>query len=748
MRLTVQRLVTTFSTMLCTRARLTRAFWLVVLMFTGPTAATPAQESQSLTPQIAVSSVADLRRPVYFDDLRALRAFFERVDVSGVATGVSRPPSAGVLTLASPLGRMSAEWEAPFVFVQAAIRHVPYRGSVRGARGTLESGAGNAVDQALLLRSLLEARGVRTRLVRGRLQWDDAARLAVGSRSPAAPRPDDPWPRWLEEASEHWWVQAQRDGEWVDLDASFADAAVGEAVGTALETHSVLPPALSTTVRVELLRGELPVAEVILPTGSIVGEALALSFVSQAASAVALWQAVEAEVGRQADWLGELARVLGWLPRPRGFRRDGNDDLSGSGMGAAVEVVEPVEPARLPVAPRRERRPSAFQRIFLDPAAGPWQARLEVPGRSLFAGPFERADLDSLLVRLTVNAPQAPAHVLEAPWGGGTDGRLVIVVAAGAVADARLAAQARPLFNSLNRLALVEQSARVDMRPPIDYYRAADELARVGRAEWRVFERAAPVALGWALLHGVDRVSAQSPTARVIRPGLRLTSVRWRPPDGSRAGSMEVLMSDPVTVGQIDASTSSASLRAANGLLQSAVFSQVLNRLTERAPETAFDVTLRAIGTGQELVTYSTADAFPASWPLTARAEAAEGLRAGYLILAPRLFGGGEPGWWNVDIADGETLGWVPGAQSARQGRVDLGLSGRLRDLDALLASLPSLHRALRWLAQLPGSGPTALASVPDAACASAVVAAEVMSTSVPATWPRPDVLSLCGPPG
>ena len=700
-----------------------------------------AQAPPSSPQQVAVSGVVDLRRLVYFDDLRALRAFFERVDVSGVAAGVSRPPSAGALTLESPLGRMSAAWEAPFVFVQGAIRHVSYSGSVRGVRGALESGAANAVDQALLLQALLEARGVRTRLVRGRLQWGDAARLTVGSRSPPAPRPDDPWPRWLEEASEHWWVQARREGEWVDLDPSFADAAIGEAVGTAVETHTVLPQAWSTTVRVELLRGDLSVAEATLPAGSIVGEVLALSFVSQSAAAVALWRATEAELVRQAEWLGEAARALGLLPRRHGLRRGDTDDPPGD---PGVAAVEPDAPR---VAPRRERRPSAFQRLFLDPNAGPWQARLEVPGRSLSAGPFERADLDSLLVRLTVKAPQTPSHVLETPWGGGDAGRLVIVVAAGAVADARLAAQARPLFNSLNRLARVEQSARGDMRPPIDYRHAADELAGVGRAEWRAFARAAPPALGWALLYGVDRVAAQSPKARVIRPGLRLTAVRWRPPEVSRAGGLEVLMSDPFTVGQIGAGTSAASLRAANGLLQSAVFSQVLNRLTERAPETAFDVTLRAIGTGQELVTYSSANAFPSSWPVTARAEAGEGLRAGYLILAPRFFGSGEPGWWNVGVADGETRGWVPGPQSALQGRVDLGSPGRLDELDVLLASLPSLHRALRWLAQLPGSGPTALASVADAACGSAVVAAEVMGASVPATWPRPDVISLCGPP-
>jgi transglutaminase-like putative cysteine protease len=153
---------------------------------------------------------------VHYDDLRALRSFFERVDVSSVAEGLSRPTSSTPLTMDSVLGRLPADWEAPFSFVQGAISYVPYGGSVRGARGTLEAGSGNGIDQALLLTSLLEARGVSARLVRGRLEWADAARLTVGTSSPPAPQGDDPWPRWLEGAADHWWVQARREDVWID----------------------------------------------------------------------------------------------------------------------------------------------------------------------------------------------------------------------------------------------------------------------------------------------------------------------------------------------------------------------------------------------------------------------------------------------------------------------------------------------------------------------------------------------------
>ncbi len=681
------------------------------------TAQAVAQGTDPTAPQAVGMSVAELARPLHFDDLRTLRTFFERVDVSRVADGVAPPRASESLAMAAVLERMSSAWDAPFAFVQGVVRYVPYSGSVRGVHGTLESGAGNAVDQALLLQSLLAARGVPARLVRGRLQWGDAARLAVGSRSPAAPRSDDPWPRWLEGAADHWWVQGQHEGEWVDLDPSFADTAVGEAVGSSPVTHATLPEVWTTTVHIELLRGDLPVAEAVLPAGSIVGQIVALSFTAQSEAAVALWQATETVVRRQAQELRALGRGIGWLPGP------------------AVVVR----------APARAGRPSAFQRILFDAAVGPWEARLELPGRTLTAGPFELADLDSLLLRITVDAPLVPPQVFEVAWSGGPGGRLAIVVAAGMVSDGRLVTEAQPMFRSLNRLANAEQRARDGMRPPTAYRAASETLAGAARAEWEEFERAAPVALAWALLRGVDRVSNQSPAARVIRQGLRLAAVRWRPPDAARAGTLEVLMVDPFTVGQIVVPVSAASLRAANGLLQSAVFSQILNRLTDRAPETAFDITLRAIGTGRDLVVYGGADGIPATWPLAARAKALGELRAGYFVLAPASFGAGGAGWWKVSVADGETLGWVAGAQTALQGRVELGVPGRLDELEPLLASLPALHRALRWLANLSGSGGTALVSVPEAACASAAVAAEIMSSSVPAAWPRPEVLVLCG---
>ena len=702
--------------MLRRRASLPRVFLLVAIVAPLTAVHASGQSAPRLQRPTVALTVADLPRLVHFDDLRALRTFFERVDVSGVAEGLSRPTSSTPLTMDAVLGRMPVEWQEPFAFVQGGVAYVPYEGSVRGARGTLESGSGNSLDQALLLRSLLEARGVRARLVRGRLDWAEAARLTAGTRSPAAPRSDDPWPRWLEGAADHWWVQARREDSWIDMDPSFPDTPAGQAVGTSPVAIEGVPDELNTTVQVELLRGELPVAEVTLPAALAVGQTVGLGFTAQSGRAVALWQGSEAALATLSEALGGVARNLGWLPprRPR---------------------------------PSGRWRPSDFQRIALDPEAGPWVARLEVPGRTLEVGPFERADLDSFLVRVTVRAPLVPEHVLRAPWGDDPEGRLSIVIGAGRVSDARLASEAQPLYEAVERLAVLEQQARGAMRPPLAYQEASETLAAGARAAWDTFARVGPGALGWVILQCIDRVSEASPSGRVIRQGLRMAAVRWRPADGSTgSGSMEIRVSDPVTIGLLRGSASAASLRAANGVLQSAVLSQVLNRVADRAPETAFDVTLRAIGTRRAISTFRGADELPESWPAMVRAEASVGLRSGYAVLAPESFAGDAAGWWDLGIFDGETLGWVPGTQTAMQGRVDVDAAAPRADLESLLASLPSLHRALRWLTDVGGGGASTLASVPSAACASAAVAAEAISASVPDDWPHPDVVGLCGP--
>jgi len=76
--------------------------------------------------------------------------------------------------MASALGN---DTERIFTFLRDRIILEPYVGMLRGARGTLAAGAGNALDRALLAQALLKASGTESRLVTGRLAAERAQTL-------------------------------------------------------------------------------------------------------------------------------------------------------------------------------------------------------------------------------------------------------------------------------------------------------------------------------------------------------------------------------------------------------------------------------------------------------------------------------------------------------------------------------------------------------------------------------------------
>ena len=62
-------------------------------------------------------------------------------------------------------------------FVRDSIVYQPYTGTLRGAAGTLRAGAGNSLDQSILLANLLKTAGLDARIARGTLTDADALRL-------------------------------------------------------------------------------------------------------------------------------------------------------------------------------------------------------------------------------------------------------------------------------------------------------------------------------------------------------------------------------------------------------------------------------------------------------------------------------------------------------------------------------------------------------------------------------------------
>lgn len=74
-------------------------------------------------------------------------------------------------------------------FVRDEVVFQPYPGLLKGARGTLLTRAGNALDQALLLGAALETAGAEVQLVRGRLSTDQADLLVRSATTNAVEFP-------------------------------------------------------------------------------------------------------------------------------------------------------------------------------------------------------------------------------------------------------------------------------------------------------------------------------------------------------------------------------------------------------------------------------------------------------------------------------------------------------------------------------------------------------------------------------
>jgi transglutaminase-like putative cysteine protease len=86
---------------------------------------------------------------------------------------------------AASLGRDSRKI---FEFMRDQVALEPYAGVLRGARGTLATGAGNALDRALLAQALLKTSGIESRLVEGKLSSAQTgsllARFLSGNAAP------------------------------------------------------------------------------------------------------------------------------------------------------------------------------------------------------------------------------------------------------------------------------------------------------------------------------------------------------------------------------------------------------------------------------------------------------------------------------------------------------------------------------------------------------------------------------------
>jgi hypothetical protein len=193
--------------------------------------------------------------------------------------------------------------ESAFAFVRDEIHDEVYAGVLRGARGTLLAGAGNDCDKSLLLATLLRTRGLKVRFVRGHLARERADAI-VGQMFASVPKPgrlvpsspqageaparstvrallerwntnaedlrsvlhrdgvalgrNSPTPRntLVAEASDHTWIEVEQGETWTALDPAFSDAKAGEAFATPEAKADDLPASLAHTITIHLVADE------------------------------------------------------------------------------------------------------------------------------------------------------------------------------------------------------------------------------------------------------------------------------------------------------------------------------------------------------------------------------------------------------------------------------------------------------------------------------------------------------------
>ena len=221
-------------------------------------------------------------------------------DVAAVLDGAERfagraPRSA--LDVDAKAAELGPDVTNMFTFVRDHIREQVYEGVLRGPRGTMLARAGNAFDKSLLLGALLKHHGIEVRYVRGRLGPDRAAQLVLqmftsmmrgASELPANPVEGTPanliaasralseviageWSAnadavmgalnrnglrlggqspavaraaLLEEAANHLWVESRQGDRWLPLDPSFSDARPGQTFAGTAETLGEVPRSL------------------------------------------------------------------------------------------------------------------------------------------------------------------------------------------------------------------------------------------------------------------------------------------------------------------------------------------------------------------------------------------------------------------------------------------------------------------------------------------------------------------------
>ncbi len=235
-----------------------------------------------------------------------LDRFFARIEATGAAI-----PATDYDAMARAAA-LDANVETVFAFVRDGIATDGYAGAMRGPNGTLAAHAGSPADKALLLAALLSAKQIPVRYMHGTLsdtETQSAIRAVMSAQPKASPGDPDILKKlgldaaqvaavskeqrervkqladegiararaatdallsaapvqlatsdaatrraWASGLHDHWWLQAQQNGAWTDLDPTLPDAKPGVHLGTASsDPVDALPDGAYATVALNLV---------------------------------------------------------------------------------------------------------------------------------------------------------------------------------------------------------------------------------------------------------------------------------------------------------------------------------------------------------------------------------------------------------------------------------------------------------------------------------------------------------------
>ncbi len=204
-----------------------------------------------------------------------------RTAVRSILCSSEAPRSTGGKDRAAIIEQVGRDADSLFRWVRDQTNLLPYRGALRGPVGVLMDRGGNSLDRSLLLAQLLLSAGYQVRLANAALPKDQvlqllssvkgranqgttdessasdeakAARLRVAQHAEkllaevggTASGPAVADAAQAAALADHWWVQRQSGGRWVDLDPTLPEARPGQ---------STLQP--KRTVGVPLAGGKL-----------------------------------------------------------------------------------------------------------------------------------------------------------------------------------------------------------------------------------------------------------------------------------------------------------------------------------------------------------------------------------------------------------------------------------------------------------------------------------------------------------